>query len=632
MDIGVTHDVHTSLIRDVAKLPILDVRHAMFSNPAFNALILREVTPIIHEFYSLDHNKKLYPSIYVQEQQLRVEYQFTSLINASNTVPRTPMCLPGFQIEGSGEIDRKAAKDYVRKLMKTKAFTKEGDCTVKREKSDLPTHFKNTVILYSDAREFSGLLAEINSVSEDDEIIATQIGPIVERQLHGVSSNVAQWYLGVIKRVIPDLRVVDKDLLNEFRTFVRNFVTSNYTTLPYVEPTREFLETWLEGSKYNISQKEGFRSAFDAYMRGEITQNIFACNSFIKKELYDELKYGRIINSRSDQFKAVVAPYIKQVEEQVFSSNHFVKHHHPSFTAERLQEIHRAYGTVVETDYSSFEGSFTTEIMAACELQLFEYILADNPTILSLVRDSYLKPNKIVFRDKSSFQFRGSRMSGEMWTSLANGFTNAMLLEFCAHKAGAEVDYLVEGDDGFYGTTNSFDSTIVTRLGFRLKIEEVMSINECSFCGVKVNAEGTNVGDAMKQLNNLGMTCDPGCLQPRARKRRRYMIKAKMMSAQVIFGDAPIMSKCIEKELLSQLHNTSTQRQKFKQLIRQAHYWVERIGLEAFLDEKPHPFNVTHRDRLQFEEVSNVHVNEQIAIENEVSSCEHSLYMIRALQ
>lgn len=618
-DVGKCHDIIGTHYEDVASLPILDVKEARFSNPQFNKYVDQHFTQEIHNYYTLGPNKRLYPKIFVKGQNMNIAYKFETL---SNVAP------PG--IEGWG-----CGKEVLSTITKKKVHCKKetdkttGETHAHREVETTTTYTLSVKYFY-DIRKFASILDKLTGHVDDEVACAKQIGPIIQQDRYAVAGTTPQWYLGVIKRVIPDLGITDDTLFQEFSSFVQSFIHQHYHTIEYIEPSHEFLDTWLNDSKYTLAQKRDFRDAYDDYMTGIVDKELLCCNSFLKKEIYPEKKYGRVINSRSDQFKAVVAPYIKLVEEQVFSTDHFVKHHLPSFTAHRLVEIKEKFGSVVETDYSSFEGSFTQAFMQACELQLFKHILADNPLILDLITSSYNRPNKIVFKDRSSFTFIGSRMSGEMWTSLANGFSNAMLLEFCAFKSGAEVDYIVEGDDGFYGTTNSFDNTIVERLGFRLKIEEVNDINDCSFCGVKVDASGANTGDALKQLTNLGYTCDPGCLQPRAKKRRKFMLKAKMMSAKVIFGNSPIMHTCINRTLRKYANHHLVGNRK--NILYKTFYWVQKLGLDGFLDEKEIQVQVSDSDRIIFENISNVHINEQTRIEHEIGQLDDDIFTIRALQ
>lgn len=75
-------------------------------------------------------------------------------------------------------------------------------------------------------------------------------------------------------------------------------------------------------------------------------------------------------------------------------------------------------------------------------------------------------------------------MSGDMCTSLGNGFSNKMKAEFLAYKAGGTIDGFVEGDDGLFVTNFELRSSDYEKLGFTIKIEEIADPCEASFCGM----------------------------------------------------------------------------------------------------------------------------------------------------
>jgi len=77
------------------------------------------------------------------------------------------------------------------------------------------------------------------------------------------------------------------------------------------------------------------------------------------------------------------------------------------------------------------------------------------------------------------------RMSGEMNTSLGNGFSNNMMIKFNMFKHGiTEFELIVEGDDSLVCYNGPIiDENYFTSLGFVIKMKYVMSINVASFCG-----------------------------------------------------------------------------------------------------------------------------------------------------
>lgn len=356
---------------------------------------------------------------------------------------------------------------------------------------------------------------------------------------------------GFCKRVCHKVDY-DPEEMKKFRSFVTSFIHRNYEPLPYIELSHENLDKyWLEGAKYNQARKTKFHEALERFLQGEIDRNFYRCSAFIKKEPYAEVKYPRVINSRSDQFKAVVAPLVHMMEEQVCVNKHTIKHKEKHQFTERMCEIQEEYGQVYETDYSSFEGSFSKEFMMSCEYQLMMYMFARNPRIRNIIKHVYTHPNVCTWWN-GCVKLEGSRMSGEMWTSSMNGFSNRMLFEYTCKENGKaqgypiDYDFIVEGDDGLLAASRALDLSYVTKLGFKLKIQKAESINELSFCGINV-CDGCYVPDVTRTLQNITWSLDPASFS--SKRRRKEMIHARGLSLMVESSGIPILQEMALKLL-----------------------------------------------------------------------------------
>jgi hypothetical protein len=79
-------------------------------------------------------------------------------------------------------------------------------------------------------------------------------------------------------------------------------------------------------------------------------------------------------------------------------------------------------------------------------------------------------------------------MSGDMNTSLGNGFVNLMVNKFVAHRIGCKIHGVVEGDDGLFGvsgplpTSKDFES-----VGFKAEVVGISDIAQASFCSTRLN-------------------------------------------------------------------------------------------------------------------------------------------------
>lgn len=449
--------------------------------------------------------------------------------------------------------------------------------------------------------------------SFDGRLCARAIAPY----LHSTTSachhqDVCHWFAGMFKRILPDLDP-NPLFLPLFVQFYRQQV-DKLTPLDHIEMSHEFLDTWLDESKYNLTQKKAFHNSLQAYLDDpKSSHDLYACNSFIKREMYEEPKYARIINSRSDTFKAITAPYVKLIENQIYD-NHFIKHHRPEWTVQRMIEINRTYGQVIETDYSSFEGSFTHPLLMETERYLFAHMLKNNPAVAHVVDRAYRQPNVMIHSSGCAIRTLGTRMSGEMWTSMGNGFMNKVLVEFLYKAADTTGDYLVEGDDGFVASLKPLPWHLLSLLGFRLKSEYHDNINDLSFCGIGINADGKVTGDVMRQLRNFGFTMDDVLVKnstgKRYRKRLAMMRRAKALSAAATFKGAPLLH-VIVSDILKKTTGVKPTKDCFD-------WWeVDTFG-DSIYDGKVEP--PSQADRILFGDKTGIYPELQIAIEEEMIS------------
>lgn len=100
-------------------------------------------------------------------------------------------------------------------------------------------------------------------------------------------------------------------------------------------------------------------------------------------------------------------------------------------------------------------------------------------------------------------------MSGEMNTSLGNGWTN-LVLAYTIHcmKGGRPEDFdgVFEGDDALIVTDQEFTNADYALFGFDVKLDEVDDPTEASFCGQIFSSSGQTVRDPIKFINKFGWT------------------------------------------------------------------------------------------------------------------------------
>lgn len=443
-----------------------------------------------------------------------------------------------------------------------------------------------------------------------------------------VQQDPVNWVRGVRKRV-AHAQISDPEELGKFFKFVNDTIIPRF---PIIEPglSNEFLlENWLSHSNYNTRRKNKLRE-LNSIMQTQFRYNTrnFHCKSFIKAEFYPSIKEARIINSRTDYFKSYIGGIICYIQELVMK-DHFVKHLTPDEIASKLDEVSRNYPFVYETDYSSFEGSFSKAFMQNVELQLFKHMLLNYPDYSEYLEICYRQRNFIHFRGMLTASFDGSRMSGDMWTSLANGFSNYCLVEWYMYKQSVRTgmfsyDFLVEGDDGFIATGVELDhiQQDAQLLGFTLKCEKHRSKNDLSFCGI-CEYEGKLVPDINRYLSHYGLCCDTTivkCFTSSSKRSRKHLmnwIHSKALSLLAVSRGIPVLQAVAQQQLRLGGHFDP----------KYVDWWESQFyDFSNVTQMKAEP--ITESMRRFVAERFSIPVDTQIRIENDLKRCRHMCYDI----
>lgn len=313
---------------------------------------------------------------------------------------------------------------------------------------------------------------------------------------------------GVRKRVGTYTPVPVKNVLDEFRQFNRKWLRENL--IPLAPDTDLGFETFLEATNYPLWKKEVLRQVQAQIVHIEGNPKYFKLKSFCKAETYPKFKHMRGINSRSDEFKCWSGPVFKCIEKELFKHPAFIKKvpidERPEYIYNR---IFREGAQYIATDYTSFEASFVTDLMEACEFELYDYMtsnLACHDDFMRVIRGVLGGTNECQFK-YFKVEVAGKRMSGEMCTSLGNGFTNLMAMLFtCQRNGNTGVAGVVEGDDGLFTMVGSPPTTeMFAELGLVMKLELHDRLEEASFCGIVFSSEDKkNITNPLEVLADFG--------------------------------------------------------------------------------------------------------------------------------
>lgn len=351
----------------------------------------------------------------------------------------------------------------------------------------------------------------------DDETIrrpvAISLGPHAEGVAlpHCDPDNRDTIIAGALKRFANLPPDADLTLLEEYGDFVWDFCEKNF--VPIAPDADASVETWLAAAPYSEARKEELRRKWSAVSEFWGDERYKKVKSFMKDEGYasNEYKHARGINSRTDEAKCKIAALFKLIEKVVFQHESFIKKIPVSERARYIMDrVWREGAEYITTDYTSFEALFTRLLMVYGEFQLYRYMTQYMPDALDMEKfmlEVLAGTNHCVYK-LFEIWIEATRMSGEMCTSLGNGFTNLVMIKFVAFKLKAESYECVEGDDGvsrWEGGTPTKE--MFARLGMRIKLEKHSDLSEASFCGLVFDTvDMKNVTDPKKVLASFGWT------------------------------------------------------------------------------------------------------------------------------
>jgi len=346
---------------------------------------------------------------------------------------------------------------------------------------------------------------------------------------------------GFKQRICRDVPTPNDARLAELKRFVAAWLKEN---LPVVEVWP--FEKWLESTSYNEARKEELRRAHASLRGGSPTKHDCSkLNSFVKAEGYDAYKWPRLINSRSDKFKVWAGPAIKAVEEVVYRVPEFVKHTPVPERAAKVKNMKQAGLRYFQTDFTAFESHFDPDVMDALELQLYRHCLG-NWAGTRLYCKTMSGLNHMRVRKSVTAVKTARRMSGDMCTSLGNGFSNLMLAKFIAARRGGNLNGFVEGDDGIFATDFELKASDYEELGFTIKCVEVSDPCRASFCGMVFAESGQILRDPRHFLANFGWTTSYIHAGPKIMKE---LLKAKALSAAYETPCCPIVTAVVSLAL-----------------------------------------------------------------------------------
>lgn len=472
---------------------------------------------------------------------------------------------------------------------------------------------------YPDVKQKTKII--VRSVTEDCHRIPAMVS--LGCHVHGFApphadpSDQKTMIAGCCKRFARKIPKASRKHLRGLARFTRKFVENHF--VPLKTDSNVSVESWLESTAYPAWRKDELALLWKE-RSGILEKKDFICKSFMKDETYGmAYKHARGINARSDMFKCAVGPIFKLIEKEVFKHPAFIKyvpvHERPDYIMDLLYAEDVKY---VATDYTAYESHFTRDIMKNCEFILYEYMTKDLPEgkeFMALCNDVIAGSNVAQYKT-FDVHVEATRMSGEMNTSLGNGFANLMLFMYACECVGSEAVGVIEGDDGLNRVKGPIPTTeLFEEMGFTIKLDVHDQIETASFCGIIFDTEDrVNVTDPRPLLLNFGWagTSYTNCRN----KRKMELLKAKSLSYLHQYAGCPIAQELALYGLRITKHIDLT---RFLNKSRNLGHWQR----EKLLQAMEHPGvakPVPHRTRALVEQLYGVDIAMQLSIEKYLSS------------
>lgn len=435
------------------------------------------------------------------------------------------------------------------------------------------------------------------------------------------TTNPESLLTGVGKRMAYSPPKYNRNERRRFRKFVRKWVKKNL--IPIDESDDLSFEEWLSSTNYPEYRKEEIRKAFpeDCFVNGEVDVEKFKnydIKIFAKEEYYPEYKHFRGIWARSDAAKGVVGPFFRKIEKELFALPYFIKKIPKNERPEYINNFMNDESLKFQgTDYTSYESHFTTDMMDDCEFELYRHMASKNMKAKMLCRLIFkiLASNNIAKHKYFSVKVDAKRMSGEMNTSLGNGFSNLMFLLYACEKYKLKFSGpIIEGDDALIGLNKRIPDEYYINMGLNVKLEFVDDISEGSFCGLVYDpVELVNIRDPRETLCTTTWVTRKYAFC--SSKNYYGLLKSKALSLMYEYPGCPIVYNYGRKifELLN----------KFEIKFSKDSLYKQQIALDAYNSyvNNKIPYKETGpRTRLLMEKIFNIPVNIQLALEREIES------------
>lgn len=362
---------------------------------------------------------------------------------------------------------------------------------------------------------------------------------------HPSNQDVDGLILGVKKRGATQPPDPDPHMKEQLRFFFKEVFAKEFEVMEapkYDWLTPESVREWLDDTHYPDHRREGLFQEF-LELQDYFARRNTVIEGFMKDESYDEFKYPRLINPRSDAFKVVVGPVFKHIEHSIYKHPSFLKgvprDEWPDYVLTQLTPGKRT----VSNDYTAYEAHAVAWIQEL-EFIIYEHVLGMYvPKFWKWMKDTFLGNQHMIYKYITVTQ-ETFRASGDQQTSAGNGIVNLGISKFFAWYWLGTVGIVVDGDDSLsqYEGCREPTKADFAKVGMTAKPEYHRDLTTASFCGLIFDDQDKIIiADIVKVMLKFGWsTSNYRQAKPSTLKG---LAKVKAYSFLYQYAGCPIVSK-----------------------------------------------------------------------------------------
>lgn len=221
-----------------------------------------------------------------------------------------------------------------------------------------------------------------------------------------------------------------------------------------------------------------------------------------------------MIQARHLTFNIKYGRFIKALERNLKFDDHLGKGTNLQIAA-KIDRFKRKYTHYTEVDHTEFDAHVTTEMLKLTHV-FYQSCFHHNKELRHLSKKTLV--NKCRTRDGIKYKVEGTRMSGDVDTSLGNSLINYAILRAGLQALGIQGDAIVNGDDSILFTNqpvpvDQFEA-IMLKFNMHSKVQPSQTnIHKVEFCRNKLIYNNQGQPALMIQPTRLtdilGMTYKP---------------------------------------------------------------------------------------------------------------------------